>query len=113
MSIMFSQELARRLRGTGVTANCCDPGFNTTGLGRELPGARILERTLRALRVGDPARGAGIITRLATDPAFATRTGGYFSVRDARPLQCPEPGRSEAVQRELWEATERLLDNRS
>jgi NAD(P)-dependent dehydrogenase (short-subunit alcohol dehydrogenase family) len=113
MSIMFSQELARRLRGTGVTANCCDPGFNTTGLGRELPGARILERTLRALRVGDPARGAGIIARLATDPAFATRTGGYFSVRDARPLQCPEPGRSEAVQRELWEATERLLDNRS
>lgn len=109
MNIMFSQELARRLAGTGVTANCCDPGFNTTGLGRELPGAGILEKALRGLRVGDPARGAGIITRLATDPAFATRTGGYFSVRDARPLQCPEPGRSEAVQRELWEATEKLL----
>lgn len=109
MNIMFSQELARRLRGTGVTANCCDPGFNTTGLGRELPGAGILEKALRGLRVGDPARGAGIITRLATDPAFATRTGGYFSVRDARPLPCPEPGRSESIQCELWEATERLL----
>jgi NAD(P)-dependent dehydrogenase (short-subunit alcohol dehydrogenase family) len=109
MNIMFSQELARRLAGTGVTANCCDPGFNTTGLGRELPFAGALERILRGLRVGDPGRGAGIITRLATDPAFAFRTGGYYSVKDARPLQCPEPGRSPAAQRELWEATEKLL----
>ena len=108
MDIMFSQELARRLAGTGVTANCCDPGFNTTGLGRELPFAGALESALRALRVGDPRRGAAIITRLATDPGFETRTGGYFSVRDAKPLECPEPGRSEGKQRELWTATEEL-----
>jgi NAD(P)-dependent dehydrogenase (short-subunit alcohol dehydrogenase family) len=109
MDIMFSQELARRLAGTGVTAHCCDPGFNTSGLGRELPFAGVLEKILTALRVGDPHRGAGIITRLATDPAFADTTGGYHSVRDARPLDCPEPGRGEAVQRELWEATSTLL----
>ncbi|WP_285107925.1 SDR family NAD(P)-dependent oxidoreductase [Promicromonospora sp. MEB111] len=109
MDIMFSQELARRLAGTGVTANCCDPGFNTTGLGRELPFAGVLEKVLHRLRIGDPARGAGIITRLVTDPELATRTGGYFSVRDARPLRCPEPGRDADVQHELWEATERLL----
>lgn len=109
MDIMFSQELARRLAGTGVTANCCDPGFNTTGLGRELPFAGVLEKVLRWLCIGDPARGAAIITRLATDPAFVTTTGGYFSVKDAAPLECPEPGRSADVQRELWEATEKLL----
>ncbi|MGW6932677.1 hypothetical protein ACWGE0_21660 [Lentzea sp. NPDC054927] len=44
----------------------------------------------------DPQRGASIITRLATDPAFATTTGG----------------RSADVQRELWEATEKLLQLR-
>ena len=109
MDIMFSQEIARQLAGTGVTANCCDPGFNTTGLGRELPFAATLEKVLRGLRVGDPNRGAAIITRLATDPAFADRSGGYFSVKDGKPLVCPEPGRGEAVQRELWEATEKLL----
>ncbi|GLY51526.1 SDR family NAD(P)-dependent oxidoreductase [Lentzea sp. NBRC 102530] len=109
MDIMFSQELARRLAGTGVTSNCCDPGFNTTGLGRELPFAGVLEKVLHAVRVGDPARGASIITRLATDPVFDGVTGGYFSVRDARPLRCPAPGRDEAVQRALWEATEDLL----
>jgi NAD(P)-dependent dehydrogenase (short-subunit alcohol dehydrogenase family) len=107
---MFSQELGRRLAGTGVTANCCDPGFNTTGLGRDLPFAGLLERLLHALRIGDPHRGAGIIVRLATDPAFAETTGGYFSVKDAAPLTCPEPGRSKGIQADLWETTAALLD---
>ncbi|MHA6758578.1 Rossmann-fold NAD(P)-binding domain-containing protein [Streptacidiphilus sp. PAMC 29251] len=68
-----------------------------------------LEKILKALRVGDPRRGTGMITRLATDPALAATTGGYFSVKDAKPLQCPEPGRAEDVQRELWERTAELL----
>jgi NAD(P)-dependent dehydrogenase (short-subunit alcohol dehydrogenase family) len=108
MDIMFTQELARRLAGTGVTSNCCDPGFNTSGLGRELPFSGPLERILTRLRIGDPRRGAGIIMRLATDPKFATTTGGYFSVKDAKPMECPEPGRDPAVQRELWDATAEL-----
>jgi NAD(P)-dependent dehydrogenase (short-subunit alcohol dehydrogenase family) len=110
MDIMFSQELGRRLAGTGVTANCCDPGFNTTGLGRDLPFAGLLERLLHSMRIGDPRRGAGIIVRLATDPAFAKTTGGYFSVKDAAPLTCPEPGRSNRIQADLWDATAALLD---
>ncbi|MEV4014576.1 SDR family NAD(P)-dependent oxidoreductase [Nonomuraea angiospora] len=109
MDIMFSQELGRRLAGTGVTANCCDPGFNTTGLGRELPFSKSLERILTGLKIGDPRRGAGIIVRLATDPVFATATSGYFSVKGGRPLSCPEPGRSTVIQRRLWEATADLL----
>jgi NAD(P)-dependent dehydrogenase (short-subunit alcohol dehydrogenase family) len=109
MDIMFTQELGRRLAGTGVTANCCDPGFNVSGLGRDLPFAGVLERLLRALRIGDPRRGAGIIVRLATDPAFAETTCGYFSVKDAAPLTCPEPGRSPGIQSDLWESTATLL----
>jgi NAD(P)-dependent dehydrogenase (short-subunit alcohol dehydrogenase family) len=110
MDIMFTEELGRRLSGTGVTATCCDPGFNTTGLGRDLPFAGVLERILHAMRIGDPRRGAGIIVRLATDPAFADTTGGYFSAKDAKPLTCPEPGRSQRIQADLWEATASLLD---
>jgi NAD(P)-dependent dehydrogenase (short-subunit alcohol dehydrogenase family) len=109
MDIMFTQELARRLVGTGVSVNCCDPGFNTSGLGRELPFAGPLEKILTRLGVGDPRHGAGIIVRLATDPEFATSTGGYLSVKDASPLICPEPGRDEEIQRELWERTAELL----
>ncbi|MFJ3821666.1 SDR family NAD(P)-dependent oxidoreductase [Streptomyces nodosus] len=110
MTIMWTQELARRLDPAETTANCCDPGFNATGLGRDLPGSAVLQRVLNTLGVGDPRKGAGIIVRLATDPAFAHTSGGYFSVRDARPLECPEPGRGESVQRELWAETVALLD---
>ncbi|MCU1683825.1 MAG: Short-chain dehydrogenase [Amycolatopsis sp.] len=110
MDIMFTQELGRRLAGTGVTVNCCDPGFNTSGLGRELPLAGVLERILKTLRVGDPRRGAEIIVRLATDPALATVTGGYLSVKDAKPLVCPEPGRGKEIQAELWNTTAALLE---
>ncbi|MCZ0209610.1 SDR family NAD(P)-dependent oxidoreductase [Streptomyces sp. UMAF16] len=109
MTIMWTQELARHLDAAKVTVNCCDPGFNATGLGRDLPGSAVLERVLRTLRIGDPRKGAGIIARLATDPALRAITGGYFSVDDARPLQCPAAGRDPRVQRELWDATAALL----
>ena len=109
MDIMFTQELGRQLEGTGVGVTCCCPGFNTTGLGRELPFAGVLAGILTRLKIGDPRRGAGIIVRLATDPAFAGINGGFFAVESARPLECPEAGRDEAVQRALWDATAELL----
>jgi NAD(P)-dependent dehydrogenase (short-subunit alcohol dehydrogenase family) len=109
MDIMFTQELARQLDGTGVTVTCCCPGFNVTGLGRELPFAGALQKLLTRLRIGDPRRGAEIIVRLATDPAFAANTGGYFAAKGAKPLECPKAGRGEQAQRALWEATSELL----
>jgi NAD(P)-dependent dehydrogenase (short-subunit alcohol dehydrogenase family) len=105
MNIMFSMELARRLTGTGVTVNCLCPGFNVTGLGRELWFAAPLERLLTSLKIGNPARGAGIIVRLVSDPAFAGVTGGYFSVSDARPLVPVAPGADRQAQQALWQAT--------
>ncbi|GAX54851.1 hypothetical protein [Streptomyces olivochromogenes] len=111
MDIMFTQELGRRLQGTGVAVTCCCPGFNATGLGRELPLAGALERVLTALSIGDPQHGADIIVKLATDPELADSTGGYFAARTAKPLQCPEIGRGEAIQRALWEATAELVND--
>ncbi|MFF7598482.1 SDR family NAD(P)-dependent oxidoreductase [Streptomyces mirabilis] len=109
MDIMFTQELGRRLQGAGVAVTCCCPGFNATGLGRELPLAGALERALTALGIGNPQHGADIIVKLATDPEFADSAGGYFAAKSAKPLQCPQVGRGEAVQRALWEATAELV----
>ncbi|MFI1731914.1 SDR family NAD(P)-dependent oxidoreductase [Streptomyces acidicola] len=108
MDIMFTQELGRQLQGTGVAVTCCCPGFNATGLGRELPFAGALEKALTALNIGNPRHGADIIVKLATAPEFADSTGGYFAARTTKPLQCPEIGRGEAVQRALWESTAEL-----
>jgi NAD(P)-dependent dehydrogenase (short-subunit alcohol dehydrogenase family) len=38
LNILFTVELARRLTGTGVTANCLHPGFVRTALGRDVTG---------------------------------------------------------------------------
>jgi NAD(P)-dependent dehydrogenase (short-subunit alcohol dehydrogenase family) len=105
MNIMFSLELSRQLSGTGVAVNCLCPGFNVTGLGRELWFAAPLEWLLTSLRIGNPERGANIIVRLASDPAFAEVTGGYFSVREARPLVPVAPGANRQAQLALWLAT--------
>jgi NAD(P)-dependent dehydrogenase (short-subunit alcohol dehydrogenase family) len=109
MDIMFSQELAHQLAGSGVVANCLDPGFNVTGLGRELWFAAPLERLLTWSGIGDPERGAGIIVRLASDPAFAEVSGGYFSVKNAQPLVPVAPGADRQAQQTLWQATAERL----
>ena len=112
LDIMFTQELGRRLEGTGVAVTCCCPGFNVTGLGRDLPLSGALEKVLKVLRIGDPRHGAEIIVRLATDPGFADDadvTGGYFAAKGAEPLECPVPGRDEGDQQALWKATSEIL----
>lgn len=111
LDIMFTLELARRLEGSGVTANVVDPGFNVTGLGRELAFAPALARLLKTLRVGDPRRGAALITALAIDPAFDGKTGGYYTVRGRRTIPPTAPGDDPQWQARLWAETERLLDS--
>src|ERR1700716_975240 len=102
---MFSMELARGLNGTGVAVNCLCPGFNVTGLGRELWFAAPLERLLTWLKIGNPERGASIIVRLASDPTFAEVTGGYYSANDAQTLVPVAPGADPEAQQALWRAT--------
>ncbi|HEY5753901.1 MAG TPA: SDR family NAD(P)-dependent oxidoreductase [Chthoniobacterales bacterium] len=105
MNIMFSMKLASELAGTGVAVNCLCPGFNVTGLGRELWFAAPLERLLTRLKIGNPERGASIIVRLASDPSYTDVTGGYFSVNDMRPLVPVAPGADPQAQQALWQAT--------
>lgn len=49
LNVLFTVELARRLAGTGVTANCLHPGFVRTGLGRDVTGplGAVLRLVLR------------------------------------------------------------------
>lgn len=56
-----------------------NPGFNVTGLGRELWFAAALERILKFFNIGDPRKGADIIVRLAIDKEYNCVTGGYFN----------------------------------
>jgi NAD(P)-dependent dehydrogenase (short-subunit alcohol dehydrogenase family) len=109
MDIMFSQDLARQLQDTGVAVHCLDPGFNVTGLGRELGFSTLLARALNWLRIGDPQRGAGIIVRLATDSDISPASGGYFSVKGAKLIRPTPPADNAAACQDLWAVTSALL----
>ncbi|MDR6671717.1 NAD(P)-dependent dehydrogenase (short-subunit alcohol dehydrogenase family) [Xanthomonas translucens] len=108
LDIMFSLELARRLGGSGVSANCLCPGFNVTGLGRELGFARPLARLLQGLDIGNPQRGADGIVRLAVDSVFGSQTGAYVTA-NAHPLVPWGPANNDAARRQLWDATAEIL----
>ncbi|QWU16997.1 Short-chain dehydrogenase [Paenibacillus sophorae] len=111
-NIMFTAELGRRLTGTGISVNALNPGFNVTGLGRELWFAPILERILKLLHIGDPRKGAEIITRLVVDPKYQKVTGGYFNVGTGDSIQPVNPGGDIEMQNKLWRATADLLEQK-
>lgn len=110
MNIMFSKELARQLHGTGVAVHCLDPGFNVTGLGRELGFSGMLSKIFNRFGIGDPRRGAGIIIRLASDPDVAPATGGYFSVKRAMEIEPAQPSNNPSACENLWSNTAQIVD---
>jgi NAD(P)-dependent dehydrogenase (short-subunit alcohol dehydrogenase family) len=109
LNIMFNGELARQWEGTGINVNALNPGFNVTGLGRELWFASLLEKLLKFLHIGDPSRGADIITRLIVDPELQNVTGGYFNVGSGNPIVPIRPGGDISMQHKLWNATRDIL----
>lgn len=109
LDIMFSLELARQLEDSGVAVNCLCPGFNVTGLGRELRFARPLAWVLKKLGIGNPEHGAAIIVRLATNSGFGERTGEYISVKKARRLTPVAPANSNEARGQLWSVTGQSL----
>jgi len=112
LDIMFTGALGRQLKESKVTVNALNPGFNVTGLGRELGFASVLAKILKTLHIGDPRKGAEIIIRLATDSKYEGVTGGYFNVGTGKPIVPINPGGDCSMQDNLWKATENLLKQR-
>jgi retinol dehydrogenase 12 len=111
LDVLFTLELAERLQGTGVTANCCCPGLVATGLaGTENIADRVATSLSRSPLVRRPEQGARVLVRLATDPAFASRTGEFISSTPLAGLLPAIPAvRDRQLRQRLWEATEVLL----
>jgi retinol dehydrogenase 12 len=100
-NILFTRELARRLDGTGVTANCAHPGVVRTGFGRESRPVLRLGITIARPFMLSPERGAGTIVYLASSPDVAGQTGGYYVKRQQR--EPSAAARDDTLARELWE----------
>jgi NAD(P)-dependent dehydrogenase (short-subunit alcohol dehydrogenase family) len=103
----FTLELARRIEGRGVTVNAVDPGPIASNIGANNPGLayRIVAPLIRHL-FPSAGRAARTALMLATDPALAAATGGYYrsGKRRERPLAF-DPATSERLWRISAERT--------
>ncbi|HEX4261693.1 MAG TPA: SDR family NAD(P)-dependent oxidoreductase, partial [Acetobacteraceae bacterium] len=77
-NILFTRELARRLAGSGVTANCFHPGLVATNFARNNGGLAALAMTLLKPVARTPQKGAETLVWLADAPEVSAISGGYF-----------------------------------
>ena len=105
-NILFTYELARRLEGTRVTANCLHPGAVATRLGQN--NGRLATALTKLLRpfFRTPEQGAATAIYLASSPAVEGVSGRYF-------VDCKEARSSRAsydtdLALRLWHASARL-----
>jgi NAD(P)-dependent dehydrogenase (short-subunit alcohol dehydrogenase family) len=105
-NILFTRELARRLTGTRVTANCLHPGFVATGLGQRDAGFFGAIVRLSMLFARSAERGAKTIIHLAASPDGANTSGGYFI--DSRVAMPSRAAQDDTAARRLWGESARL-----
>jgi NAD(P)-dependent dehydrogenase (short-subunit alcohol dehydrogenase family) len=112
-NILFTRELARRLAGTGVTANVLHPGFVATRFGDYTGGLISFGIRIAKQFALSPQQGAETLTYLASSPEVAGVTGEYF--HKCRPTTPSREAQDEAMARRLWTETARLahLDDRA
>ncbi len=100
-NVLFTYELARRLEGSGVTANVLHPGVVRTAFGAEDPATfqRLLLPVVRPF-LKSPEQGAATSIQLASAPELAHVSGQYFV--NSRPKRSSSRSHDGAVAARLW-----------
>ena len=106
-NILFTYELARRLEGTGVTANCLHPGVIATKLLDDyVGGSRDAGFGSGESFSDSPEQGAAVVLHVATSPEIEGISGKYFydnAVRETAPVTYDEEHA-----RKLWDTSAEL-----
>jgi len=107
-NILFTRELARRLTGTGVTANCLHPGFVASRFGDNTHGVyRLGVQLAKRLFAISPQNGAKTSVFVATAAESGNASGRYYSKE-----QQTDPSlaaQDDAAATRLWDVTARLV----
>ena len=100
-NLIFAYELARRLQGTGVTANALEPGFIKSNLQVPFP-----FRLFSFMR-GKPVDGAKPAVFLASSPEVDGVTGTFFNNKGVATRSSAQ-SYDEAAARRLWQLSTQL-----
>jgi NAD(P)-dependent dehydrogenase (short-subunit alcohol dehydrogenase family) len=105
-NLLFTYELARRLEGTGVTANAMHPGFVASNFAKNNLG--ILKPLISLIHIGaiSPEEGAQSSLYLATSLEVEGVSGKYFIHKKA--VTSSPASYDEEAARRLWEISEKL-----
>ena len=106
-NILFNRELARRITGSGVTANALHPGFVATRFGDNSGGLmRTVLKVAKPIGAISPEEGAKTIIYLASSPEVADASGEYFY--ECKPAMPTAEARNDEDARKLWEISESI-----
>jgi NAD(P)-dependent dehydrogenase (short-subunit alcohol dehydrogenase family) len=110
MNLLFTFELARRLEGSGVTANAVHPGAVSTGFAMQAGWLGTVWKLLSPFLL-TPERGAQTMIWLASQPELEKISGEYFFKK--REIRAIGQAYDRDLQRALWEASEKLVSSPS
>jgi retinol dehydrogenase 14 len=107
-NVLFTYELARKLKDTGVTANALHPGVVRTSFGAEDPAGvqRFLVPLVRPF-MKSPTQGAATSIHLASAPDLEHVTGRYFA--DSKEKRSADGSYDQAVAARLWQVSADLV----
>jgi len=107
-NLLFARGLAKRLAGTGKTANAVHPGVIPTNLSRHMsPVARTLQPIAVALAMKTVPQGAATQCWAAAHPAAGAINGAYLA--DCNIAESSAHGRDLAMAERLWTVTEEIV----
>jgi len=104
-NILFTRELAKRLDGTGVTANSLHPGSVSTELQRHITILNIIFTPFKFL-FKTPKSGAQTSIALAVEPDLEKVTGKYFA--DCKVSSESKAAQSDDTAKWLWTKSEQI-----
>lgn len=109
-NILFTKELANKLKGTGVTVNAVHPGIVRTeimrymGIYQNFLG-RLTVNTLTWLFIKTPVKGAQSVLFAALDPSLDDVTGEYFT--NNKVAEVSNEAKNDRVVKWLWAVSEK------
>lgn len=107
-NILFTYELARRLEGTGITANALHPGWVATNIGRNNGWFIRLLMPLVQARAISSEEGARTMIYLASSSEVEGVSGKYFYKE--QPIASDPGTNNQEDARRLWNISEALTD---
>ncbi len=106
-NIYFTYELARRLEGSSITANCLHPGFVASAFGDNNGGfMRFAIGLAKALAAISQDNGAKTSVFLASSPDVVKVSGRYFD--KCKAIKSSAVSYDEDIARKLWSESEKL-----